>query len=83
MLVVYEALSRKDAIPHPTRPGYFTSPHPDNDGTVLAIEPGKVIAKRPKGSNGAYEAWRDDGTKAVWQYVHDGRTLTFAILLVD
>ena len=65
---------------HPTRPGYFTSPHPDKDGTVLCIEADHSIGKRPAGTAGPWETWRDDGTKAVFEDAEHGAV---AILLVD
>jgi hypothetical protein len=85
MLEVHHALRRKDAIKHPTRQGYFTSPHPDNDGTVLCVEydtgNGRhYVAKRPAGTAGAWETWRDDGTIAVFEDTAGGAA---AILLVD
>ena len=81
MFVVYDCLRRKDAIPHPTKgPGYFTSPHPDNDGTVLCVEHDRTIGKRAKGTCGDWETWRDDGTKAVFEHTFGGPV---AILLVD
>lgn len=80
MFQIYDCLRRKDAIKHPTKPGYFTSPHPDKDGTVLCIEPDRSISKRPKGTAGDWETWRDDGTKAVFEDTHGGPV---AILLVD
>lgn len=80
MFVVYDCLRRKDAIPHPTRPGYFTSPHPDKDGTVLCIEHDRTIGKREKGTARGWETWRDDGRCAVFEDTFGGPV---AILLVD
>jgi len=81
MFQVYDCLRRKDAIPHPTRPGYFTSPHPTGEhGEVLCVEADRSIGSRPKGTTGAWETWRDDGTKAVFEDTFGGPT---AILLVD
>jgi hypothetical protein len=80
MFELHRALRRKEAIPHQTRPGYFTSPHPDNDGTVLCIDVGPTIGKRPAGTAGLWETWRDDGTKAIFEDAPGGAV---AILLVD
>ena len=85
MLEIHPALRRSEAMPHPTRPGYKTSPHPDKDGTVLCVEFDRVmgkhhIAKRPAGTAGAWETWRDDGQKAVFEDTEGGAV---AILLVD
>jgi hypothetical protein len=68
---------------HPTMPDRYTSPHPDKDGSVLCIEYDSVmqkhhIGKRPKGTAGAWETWRDDGTKAVFEETEGGAV---AILL--
>lgn len=79
MLEVHHTLRRKDAMKHPEYADRFTSPHPDNDGTVLCIEPGGIVAKRPAGTTGPWETWYDDGQKAVFEV--EGRT--YAILLVD
>lgn len=81
MLQVHEALSRTDAIPDPSRSGRFVSPHPDNDGSVLSVQPNGSLEKRPAGTFGAYETWYDDGRTAVFDEVVSGRK--FAILLVD
>ena len=85
MYEIHRTLRRAEAIKHPTTPGYFTSPHPDHDGSVLCIEYDRTmdkhhIAKRPKGTAGEWESWRDDGTKAVFEKTDGGPV---AILLVD
>lgn len=72
------ALSRAQAIPQAN--GCFTSPHPDNDGTVLAVNPQGGIEKRPTGTAGPYELWKPEGSKAVFRPA-DG--VQWAILLVD
>lgn len=78
MYEVHHALSRKQAIKQPD--GKFTSPYPGSlTGEVLSIQPDGKVDKRPKGTAGPWEVWRDDGTKAVFEV--EGRM--FAILLVD
>jgi hypothetical protein len=73
------ALSRKDAIPHPILAGCFTSPHPDNDGSVLSVQPDGSIEKRPAGTSGEYETWEPEGNKAVFR--PQGKC--WVLLLVD
>lgn len=82
MLQLHDALRRTHAIPHPDRPGYFTSPYPGSEtGEVLSVQPDRTIAPRPAGTAGPWETWRDDGTKAVFEDVLPGGAI--AILLVD
>lgn len=81
MLTVYQALSRKNAIPHPVHANKFTMPHPDGDGTVISVQPGGGIEKRPAGTSGAFETFYDDGRTAVYDEVEPG--IRYAILLVD
>ncbi len=91
-IVIYEGLSRKAALKHPTEAGYFTWPHPDGDGSVLSVQPpdkdesgvesGTIrYEKRPKGTAGEWESGRDGGQVAIFDKVVKGRN--FCILLVD
>ncbi len=73
-------LSRRDLIPHPSRPGYFTCRYPKGRNTVLSIQPGGSFDTRSPGTTGPWETLRDDGTRAVFEDVEDG---VYAIPLVD
>lgn len=76
------SLTRRERFKHPTRAGYWCSPFPGTTTEeVLSVNPpdGHIEA-RPKGADGGYEAWKDAGTRAVFDDV-DG--YTFAFPLVD
>jgi hypothetical protein len=73
-------LSRRDLIPHPDRPGFFTCRFPKGADTVLSIQPGGSFDTRPPGTTGPWETLRDDGTRAVFLDAEDG---VYAIPLVD
>lgn len=76
------SLRRKERTAHPSKPGYYTSPFPGStDEEVLAVTPPEGdIEPRPKGTNGAFESWREEGNRAVFDEVFGH---TFAIPLVD
>jgi hypothetical protein len=75
------SLRRSERKPHPSRPGYYTSPFPGKPDKVLSVEsPAGNIAERPAGTTGPWESWREEGNRAVFDDVHG---YTFAIPLVD
>lgn len=64
------------------QPGVYTSPFPDSKtGEVLSLNPPKGrFESRPAGTAGPYEAWREEGERAVF-YLKPG--YTFGLPLVD
>lgn len=83
MITATFSIRRSERIPHPRKPGYWTSPYPGTTtGEVLSVNPPDGhIESRPKGADGGYEAWREaEGNRAVFDDV-DG--YTFAFPLVD
>ena len=73
------ALKRSQRLKHPTDAGYWTSPYPGKK-TVLSVQPDGSIEERPTGTAGAYESWREEGNRAVFDKVNG---YTFAFPLVD